>query len=149
MKYLIVTVLAFGLAASAEAQNKVRSTAPSRARVVVAAPVVPAWGMGMGMGFGWGPARWSPFYSPFYDPFYDPYYRGRMVQSRVPSELQLKLDEIVNEYDYRISSTRNDNSLSGKERRQKIRELRYQKEGALIDAKRNYLKSEPTGSENK
>ncbi len=135
MKHILIIILAIGLAAGAGAQTKVRGgNAPVRTRVIVAAPVVPAWGFGYGFG-----ARFSPFYDPFYSPFHDPYLRHRPVQSRVPAELQLNLDEIENEYNFRLSSTKSDRSITGKERRQKMRELKYEREAALIDARRNYL----------
>lgn len=39
-----------------------------------------------------------------------------------------------------VESVRLDNSLSGHERRQKIRELRRERRDAVYDAKRNYYK---------
>lgn len=138
MKQIIILVFAFSLTVSANAQKGIRSgRAPVRTQVVVAAPIYPSWGFGYGFG-----ARFSPFFSPFnapfYDPFYDPYNRGRI--SRVPAELQLRLDEIENDYNFKVSSARNEKSVAGKERRQKIRELKYEREAALIDARRNFLK---------
>ena len=134
----MVIMVVLGLTVSAGAQTKVRGNMPVRSRIIIAAPVYPSMGMGFGFGFGnrWG----SPFYDPF-QPFNDPFYRNRMGARQVmPSELQLQMDEINNEYKYRIATTREDKSISGKERRQKIRELKYEQESAILDVRRDFQK---------
>lgn len=135
MKRLLVILIALGMATTSIAQTKVRTPKRVPVRtVIVAAPVYPSYGLGLGYGARWG----SPFYRPYYDPFYDPFYRQRHAQREtLPSELQLHLDEISNEYDHRIAKTKDE--LKGKERRQAIRELRFQKEDALIKAKKSFV----------
>ncbi len=138
MKRIMVIMLALGLAITtgAHATSPVKGVYP-RARVIV---VSPYYGYAPGFGF-----RYSPFYnpynSPFYSPFYDPFYRSGSIE-RIPSELQLKIDEIENNYSYQISTARGDKSVSKAERKQKIRELKHQRESAIIAAKRNYYNAE-------
>ena len=148
MKHLLLILLAFTLAASADAQTKIRGGRVSSARVIVAAPFYQNFGYGYGF-------RFSPFFNRLYDPFYDPFYRGSYdafnrtrVVDREPSELQLNLDEIDNEYSFKISNVRDDNSFSGKERRKKIRELKYEQESALLNARRSFIRKEKTENKN-
>ena len=150
MKHLLLVLLAFTLAASADAQTKIRGGRIPSARVIVAAPFYQNFGFGYGFGSGF-----SPFFNRLYDPFYDPFYRGSYdafnrtrVVDREPSELQLNLDEIDNEYSFKILNVREDNSFSGKERRKKIRELKYEQESALINARRSFIRKEKTENKN-
>ncbi len=136
MKQVMVIMLMLGLTFSASAQGKtIRPHAfHARPKVIVVTP--PAY---YGLGY-----RYSPFYSPynsFYSPFYDPFYSPRVIE-RIPSELQLKFNEIENDYSYKISTVRHDKSISGKDRRQQIRDLKHQRDQAIIDAKRNFKASE-------
>ena len=115
------------------------SVAPStkvRSNVVVVAPVYrvnPYMGMGFGrmgysrFGYGFG-------YSPFYDPFYNPYQR---VQEQ-PTELDLAIEDIKEEYEYKIDVVKDDKSLEKSERKQKVRDLKHQREDAIIEAKKLY-----------
>lgn len=139
MKPVLVILLMLGLATSVDAQTKVRGGTPIRTRVILAAPIVPAWSFGFGLGAGRFSPFYSSFYSPFNDPFNDPYYRRPVGQSLVPDELQVTLDEIENDYDYQIARTRDDEKLKGKERRQKLRELKYDREAALIKARKSFI----------
>ncbi len=116
-KLLIVFVLA-SITTSAMAQKthfRGRGYYTVRPRVVI----------GIGGGFG---------YSPFYNPYYYPYggYSAR------PSRLNLEIQDIQIDYADRIKSVRMDKSVPGKERRQRIRELKYQRDKAIVDAKRDY-----------
>lgn len=152
MKKMWVLVIVIGIGSAAAAQPKinrdgVRNLQP-RTKVVRVVPsypirimpVRPYYGLGYGLGLGYGMR--SSFYSPFYgNSFYEP----RRVEY-TPSELQLELDDIENEFSYQISSARKDKSVSGKERREKIRELRHRKEDAIIEAKKAYLKRDDTFS---
>lgn len=99
-----------------------------RPRVTVIAPyapVYPYYGYGFGMG-----------YSPFYDPFYN-----RRVEAR-PSQLDLEIADIKNDYDYQISTVKHDKSLSKDERKQKVRDLKHQKDDEIIQAKKHYYKTD-------
>lgn len=133
MEKIMVIMLALGLAvtAGAEVKSNPKSYHP-RARVIVVSPSYYAPGFGY---------RYSPFYNPyngaFYSPFNDPFYRSRNIET-TPSALQLKIDDIENNYSYQISTVRHDKSFDGTERRQRIRELKHERESAIIEAKRNY-----------
>jgi hypothetical protein len=89
--------------------------------------VRPRVAIGIGGGFG---------YSPFYHPYYYPY--GGFAYSARPSRLDLEIQDIQIDYADRIKSVRMDKSVPGKERRQRIRELKYQRDKAIVDAKRDY-----------
>ncbi len=143
MKQLMMILVGLGLTVAVSAQPKLRGnvgTYGTRAtvvqpRVTVVAPVyryAPAFGYGMGLGYGYAPFRYSPFGDPFYS-------RSNSFE-RLPSELQLQIEEITNDYAYQISSVRSDKTLPRKERKQQIRELKHEREDAIIKAKRNYLR---------
>ncbi|HXL57925.1 MAG TPA: hypothetical protein VN958_16805 [Chitinophagaceae bacterium] len=82
------------------------------------------------------PFYYHPFfygYYPYYDyPAYRYYYR--------PTKLDLEISDIKNDYEEKIWSARHDNTLSGKERRKEVRELKHDRDQAIIDAQRNYYK---------
>jgi hypothetical protein len=78
----------------------------------------------------------SPYYPYYgYPLFYQPGYMYR------PSKLDLQVADIRHDFDDRIASVRMDENLRGKERREKIRELRTERNNAIDAAKRNYYKS--------
>lgn len=84
------------------------------------------------------------FYSPFYSPWgYGwgwggyPYYAAAPYR---PSKLDLQVMDIKNDYSDRIASVKMDRDLSGKERRQEVRQLKRERDNAVYDAKRNYYK---------
>ncbi len=77
---------------------------------------------GLGLGY-----RWMYNYPPYY-------YRHHMTK------LEQQIQNIEDDYSDRISSVRSDNSLSGHERRQKIRALRQERDQAIDDLKSNYYK---------
>ncbi len=91
-----------------------------------------------------------PIYRPYYDPFaygygypfgYSPFW-GWNNQAAVavpPSRLELGIDRIRNQYSYQIANVRHDKSLSRPERKNKIRQLKYERDQAIIDAKQNYV----------
>ncbi|MGI8634163.1 MAG: hypothetical protein ACR2KZ_02040 [Segetibacter sp.] len=132
MKKLLVVLLAVGLGVVAEAQPKINRSFREgslsggsykgnaeyvRPRVTVIAPVAPIYPY-YGSGFDY---RYSPYYSPFYSPFNDPFYNRRNVEER-PSQLDLQIEDIKNEYKYHIDNVKDDKSLSKDERKQKVRD---------------------------
>jgi hypothetical protein len=132
MKKLLIVLLSFGLTFGASAQVKVGGSARyvrPRVAVVNVVPVMPYSGFGY---YGY-----SPFYSRFYSPFYDPFFGPTRFQS-APSKLDLQIEDIKNEFQYKISTVRNDKSLTKDERKQQIRELRHSREDAIIEAKKSY-----------
>ncbi|WP_143708878.1 hypothetical protein [[Flexibacter] sp. ATCC 35208] len=90
----------------------------------------------VGGGFGY----YSPFYSPFgwgfgYGyPYYAAPYR--------PTKLDMQVMDIKNDYADRIASVKMDRDLSGRERRQEVRQLKRERDNAVYDAKRNYYKQQ-------
>jgi hypothetical protein len=156
MKKLLIVLLACGLGIAASAQPKINqgfrggslsgginhggsykgNVEYVRPRVTVIAPVAPIYpyyGYGLGYGLGY---RYSPFYSPFNDPFY-----GRRYAEERPTELDLQIEDIKNEYKYKIDNVKDDKSLSKDERKQKVRDLKHQREDEIIDAKKSYYQA--------
>lgn len=100
-----------------------------RTSVVVAAS--PYWGYSPYVGFGLG----------FYPYYGYPYYPYGAYGYRPYSQLDKQIAEINHDYDQRIEAVRSDNTLSGKERRSEIRELKKEKDNTIDNAKRNYFNS--------
>jgi len=134
MKKLMVIVVALGLAMGASAQRFGHGGGGrgfGGGHVYIAPPRV-AIGIG----------AYSPFYSPFgYYPYgygYAPY--GYNNGYGRPSKLQVQIEDIKNEYSDKIYSAKHDDSLSRKERRKVVHQLRSERDQAINDAKRNYYK---------
>jgi hypothetical protein len=120
MKKILIILIVTGMAFTASAQRFHGRLAPSypHSRVVVST------------GF------YSP-YSPYgyYGPMY-PYPYGYVER---PTRLELKIEDIRNDYSDRIWSARQ--SLKGKEKRRTIHQLKHDRDQAIIDVKRNYYKT--------
>ena len=154
MKKLLIVLLTVVLGIAADAQPKINQgfkggslsggVAPGnyskgnvgyvRPRVTVVAPVRPIYPY---YGFGY---RYAPFYSPFYSPFNDPFYGQRNFEER-PSQLDLQIEDIKNEYEYKIDTVKDDKSLTKDERKQKVRDLKHQREDEIIEAKKKYYQA--------
>ncbi|MGN6615617.1 MAG: hypothetical protein ACTHJ5_00450 [Ilyomonas sp.] len=92
--------------------------------------VIPAYGYRPFYGYKYG---FNSFYSPFgYDRFAYPYGYYRQ------SELDLQIEKINNDYQHDISTVRHDKSLTKTERKKEIRDLRHERNNAIIEAKKNY-----------
>ncbi|MBA4167402.1 MAG: hypothetical protein H0X41_07670 [Chitinophagaceae bacterium] len=125
MKKLLIVLVTMGLAWGASAQKIVRGGGYHfrGPRVIV----------GAGAGF-------SPFY-PYYGPysaFGYPYGGYGYRYSSRPSRLELQVQDIRLDYADRIRSVKMDHALKGRERRQTIRQLKNERDRAIVDAKRNY-----------
>lgn len=138
MKQLLIALFAIGLTLGASAQPKIgsgfrgggiRGGVYTKPRVNVIIPYTYARPY-YGLGFGYR-----------YSPFYDPFYQYPRIERR-PSELDLRIEDIRNDYSYQISSVKHDKSLAKDERKQKVRDLKHEKEDAIIEAKRNYYKAQ-------
>jgi hypothetical protein len=82
---------------------------------------------------------YAPFYPYYgYGPFYGYPYYGYNAR---PSKLMLQIEDIKNDYRDKIWSARQDKSLPRKERREKIHELKQERDHAILEAKRNYYKN--------
>ncbi|MCW3078769.1 hypothetical protein [Segetibacter sp.] len=151
MKKLLVILFALGLTLGAVAQPKIGGGFRGRVyngggakyvrpRVTVIAPYAPMYrSYGMGLGYGYG-SRFGYGYSPFNDPFY--YQRNDFRRETRPTQLDLQIEDIENEYDYKISSAKEDKSISKDERKQKVRDLKYERDQEVIEAKKNFYKAE-------
>jgi hypothetical protein len=82
------------------------------------------WGFGLGY----------PYLYPYYGYPYGPYGYGM-------SRLQGQIEGIKQDYADRIESVRMDNTITGKERRAQIRQLKKDRDAAIDQAKRDYWKT--------
>jgi hypothetical protein len=124
MKRIFILLIGIVLAGSSQAQKWGR-----RHPVVYAHPRVHV-GVAIGAYPGWyGPVYPGPYYPYYMQPHY--YHESR---------LELQIEDIRNDYSDRIWSVRHDKSIPRKERKARIRELKHDRDKAIIDAKRNYYK---------
>ena len=112
MKKLLIILLSLGLASGVSAQRG---------------------HLGGGGGYFYRPHVSVGFgaYSPFY-----PYYG----YSARPTKLTLQIEDIKNDYRDKIWSARQDKSISRKQKREKIHELKQERDRTILEAKRNYYK---------
>jgi hypothetical protein len=119
MKKIFVMLLSLAIVIAASAQKRVgthyyRYYRP-RTSVIVSGGYYPSYPMYYNYGF-WG----------------QPYYYHR------PSKLTLEIEDIQSDYKDRIKSVRHDDRLTKRERKEKIRELKSERDLAVRDAERNY-----------
>lgn len=133
MKKIITALFAIGITLSVFAGDthpKVATNMHFSSPKVRVVRVVPAYFYRPFYGYRYG---FNSFYSPFgYDRFVSPYGYQRQ------SDLDLQLEKINNDYQHQISTVRHDKSLTKAERKQEIRDLRHERNDAIIDAKRDY-----------
>jgi hypothetical protein len=77
---------------------------------------------------------------PFYSPFYYPYGYGYPYYgySYVPSELDLQIKDIKNDYKQRIWEAKHDKAVPKSERRKNARQLEHDEDQQIINAQRDY-----------
>jgi hypothetical protein len=134
MKKLLIILFSVGLALGASAQRGHIGGGYHGGGYVYR----PHVSVGLGLGFGYSP--FYPYYGYPYGAFgpwgpYPGYYYGH---GPAPSKLALQIDDIKNDYGARISDTRHDKTVPGKERRQRIRQLKHDRDQAVIQARRDY-----------
>jgi hypothetical protein len=133
MKKLLIVVLSAGLALGASAQHAghgVRGHGGFSYRPHVTV------GVGYGYGFGYGP--FFPYYGFGYGPWgypYPPYYYG---YGAMPGQLTYQIDGIKTDYKQQIKDTRHDKALTHKEKRQKIDQLKRDRDQAVVQARKDY-----------
>jgi hypothetical protein len=120
----LILICALGLTFHASAQKVIRAVPRYRTHVAV--------GVGVG-GYGYGP--WAPYW---YNPWYA-YPPGYYYNTR-PSKLDLEIQDIQTEYKDRIWAARHDESLSRKERRKEVHDLKIERDKAILQAKKDYYK---------
>ena len=77
-------------------------------------------------------------YYPYYPMYYDYGFWGQPNYYNRPSKLTLEIQDIQSDYKDRVWSVRHDDRLTKRERKQKIRELKSERDLAVRDAERNY-----------
>ena len=110
-----------GLTFAASAQKFYAAHHYSRPRVMVSAGV------------------YSPFYPYGYLGPYYPY--PNTTYPVMPTRLEIKIDNIRNDYSDRIWSARHDKTISRTERRATILKLKHERDQAILDTKSNYYKT--------
>jgi hypothetical protein len=125
MKKLFIVLISLGLALGASAQHFVHGGGYFYG------------GPRIGLGFGIYP----PFY-PFGYPFgYYPYGYGYGYGA---SRLNMQIADIKNEYKGKIWTVKEDNTLSHKQKREKIRQLKLQRDETIDQAKRDFYRYPPS-----
>ena len=93
-------------------------------------------GVGFGLGYPWGwgyyPYGW---YGPWYAP-YPPYYYG---YGAMPNQLELQVRDIKNDYAAQIKDVKHNKALSRKERRDKVDQLKIDRDNAIVQARHDYF----------
>jgi len=137
MKKLIVILFSIGLALGASAQRSHSVGGGHFGGGIVYQPrIVVGGGFGFGYGYGFGPYWGYPgFYGPWGYP-YPPYYYG---QGAMPSRLAVQVNEIKSDYQAQIKSTRHDKTIPRKERRERIKQLKNDRDQAVIQARKDYF----------
>lgn len=127
MKKLIVILFVTFLATGAFAQKGFRG---GGVRVIAPRPVI-AVGAYSPFYYGYNPFWGSPYGYGYYNNGY--YHR--------PTKLDLQVADIKNDYQQKISAAKDDKSISRSERRQAVRDLKHDRDQAIIEAKRDYYKA--------
>jgi hypothetical protein len=130
MKKLLVILFSVGLTLGASAQKGHFSHGGGyfyRPSVTVGFGY-PYYGYGFYGAYGpygvWGP--WGP---------YPGYYYG---QGAMPTRLAVQINDIKSDYKAQIKATRQDKSIPHKERRERIRQLKHDRDQAVVNARHDY-----------
>ena len=133
MKKLLIILFSLGIGFGASAQHGGHIAGGgvhySRPRIIIGGGAYLPLSPYMGYGFG---------YNPLFGYGY-PYNQG--YRSSRPTKLDLQIEDIKNDYKDRIWSAKHDDTLSRKERKAKVHELKHERDDAITDAKRNYYKT--------
>jgi hypothetical protein len=124
----LIIICALGLTFHASAQKVIRATPRYYPRSHVS----------VGVGFG----TWAPYSPYYYNPWYayPPGYGYGYGYRQRPTKLDMEIEDIQLDYKDRIWSARHDESLSRKERRQKVHELKHERDNEILQAKKDYYK---------
>jgi len=80
------------------------------------------------------------FYNPYF-PYYGFYGYPYLGYIERPTRLDLKIEGIQNDYREKIEAVRHDKSVPRRERKENVRQLKHEREEAVIQAKRDFYKS--------
>ncbi|MBN8836069.1 MAG: hypothetical protein J0I09_02325 [Sphingobacteriia bacterium] len=130
MKKLSIVMLLLSFVITASAQRKFYGGGYYRPRTVVVQSYYPSYGYGLGWGLGWGLG---------YGYYGYPYYANPIIR---PSKLDNEIATINHDYDQKIASARMDKSLTRKQRRQEVRQLKSERNNAIDEARKNYYKQQ-------
>ena len=123
MKKIMIIMISVALAGTASAQHFSHGGgAYYRPRIIVSGGFYPYFGFG---------------YNPFYGYPYYPYGYGY----NRPSKMTMQIQDIKKDYADKIWSAKHDTSLTRKERRMKVHELKVERDNAIMDLKHNYYKT--------
>lgn len=88
-----------------------------------------------------GLGAYSPFY-PYYGFGYAPYYFGYPWYGYPtrPSKMEMKIEDIRNDYRDKIKSAKADKSLTKEERKETVKSLKKERDQEIADLKQNYYK---------
>jgi hypothetical protein len=86
--------------------------------------------VGVGFGFGYPYGPWGYPYG------YPPYYYG---YGTMPTQLELQIKDIKNDFDQQIKDVRHDKALTHSEKRQKIDQLKVDRDNAEVQARHDYF----------
>lgn len=131
MKKLLIILFSLGLTVAASAQHVRGGGYHGGGRRVV---VVPSYSMSIG--------AFAPYYG--YG-FYNPWLYGNPYGSNYsprPSKLDLQIEDINADFKDKKWSVKHGQNLSRQERKQKIHELKVDRDQQILDAKKNYYKSD-------
>ncbi|CAN5707535.1 hypothetical protein BH11BAC3_BH11BAC3_38550 [soil metagenome] len=131
MKTLLVMLTLMVLSFGVSAQRKGGHYVAHNSRIIIR----PSIGFGLGYGY--------PYSGYPYLGYGNPYgygYGDQNFNRRMPYDLSLQIQSIEIDYKNQIKTTRHNKSISGPERRQEIRNLKTERDQAIIAAKRNFRK---------
>lgn len=140
MKKLIGLLLATGITLGSFAQARVirgniNTVRPSGGKTTVV--VVPRSSFYSPYAYGLRPYGMYPYgYS-----YYNMYGFAPQAQYREPTKLDLEIEQIKSDYHHEISDARHDQSVSKQERKQRVRDLKHERDNAIIAAKQDYYNS--------
>jgi hypothetical protein len=66
----------------------------------------------------------------------------------MPSKLALQIEDIKNDYNEKIQAAKDDKSMTRKERRTRVRELKHDRDAAVTQAQRDYYYNSRRGRGN-
>jgi hypothetical protein len=92
-----------------------------------------------GWGYGYYPYGYYPYSPYWYNPWYA-YPPGGYYRSARPSKLDLQIEDIKTDYRDKIWSVRHDESLSRKQKRQQVHDLKHERDNEILQAKKDYYK---------
>jgi hypothetical protein len=136
---LLIAIFSIGLAFSASAQ-----------RGHIAGHIGGYYGGGhyyapayVGVGFGYG-YPFFPYYG-LYGPWYayPPYYYG---YGAMPSRLAAQVQTIKDDYSQQIKAAKQDKAMTHKQRRERVRELKSERDATIIQARKDYFFNSQRGS---